>query len=363
MPDIHESQESRARHAGSRHHGHRHSLKGRIKRRLSRHKWLMPCIAVTLIVLVVAAVWMVKTVENQAGMRVSAGSAFNIGSGYRDITYRGRSYRYNTRITTILFAGVDSDGELVKSAKYTSAPRADSISLIVLDEVKHNITVIALNRDTMTKIRKFTLGGKDRGMMKDHLGYAYTYGDGGEVSCRNICEAVSELMYGIPVNEYIITGRGSLSTLGNLVGDVEVTVPNDDLEELGYIKGSRRIINGDNIETFVRTRDTGLDLSNVGRMERQRTYIDGAIGQIQSLVADDPSGAWRKMKDVEGYMQTNITRSRYLDLVKVLRNTSYDQGSYYTPEGRQVVASDHDEFYPDEEALLKKVVEIFYIEK
>ena len=349
---------------GSRRGTHRRrGLKRRIKHLLHKYRWLGPCALIALVIVVAGAAWMITSVSRQQAMRVTAASQFNIGSGYRDITYQGKSYRYNSRITSILYAGVDSDEPLTRLGKFTMAPRADSISLVVLDEFHHRMTVIALNRDTMTPIRKYTLDGFDRGMIRDHLGYAYTYGDGGEISCRNVCEAVSELLYGIPVNEYVVTNRASLETMAEIVGDVTVTVPNDDLADEGFSAGTQAVIDASNIEAFVRSRDTARDLSNVGRMARQQAYINGAVEQIRNLVFDDPSGAWRRMEAAEDFMQTNITRSRYLDLARVLKNTTYDERDYFTPEGEQRVAEDHDRFYPDEEALLAKVIEIFYIEK
>ena len=332
---------------------------------LWRNKRLIPLAVLVVAIVAGAAFWVISLQQNQEQYQVAAQHQVNVGSGYRDISYQGKQYRYNSRITAILYAGVDSDGPLKQSARFTTAPRADSISLIVLDEFHHKMTVIALSRDTMTKIRRYTLNGRNRGMFTDHLGYAYTYGNGGAISCQNLCEAVSELLYGVPVNEYIVTNRSSLSLLGEIIGPVELTVPNDDLAKLdaAYSAGRQVTIDGSNLETFVRSRDTTEDLSNVGRMQRQQAYINGAVERIRKLLKNSPNDAWSKVESAEEFMQTNITRSRYLDLIRVLNNTAYDEKNYYMPEGSQVVGADHDEFYPDQEALLSKVIEIFYLEK
>ncbi len=343
----------------------RHHFIYRLKRKIWHHKRLIPIALLVFAVLVSLAVWVVYSQNQQAQMQLYSQNQVNVGSGYRDITYRGKQYRYNNRITAILFAGVDSDEPLVPTARFTIAPRADSISLIVLDEYHHRMTLIALNRDTMTKIRRYTMNGRDRGLFTDHLGYAYTYGDGGAVSCNNLCEAVSELLYSVPVNEYIITSRAALPMLGKIIGPVNVTIPNNDLFDLdsAFEAGKQAIIDADNLEFFVRSRDTAKDLSNVGRMERQQAYIDAAIGQIIDLFEINPSEMWNTVETAEKSLITNITRSRYLDLVRVLKDTKYTKNDYYTPEGSQVVGAEHDEFYPDEAALLSKVVELFYIEQ
>lgn len=348
---------------GRRHHSHHSGIKHRIKRWYRKHRWVPLALAIMLVLIVGAGFWMLSNKRSQDGMHVVMGNQVDVGSGYRDIEYKGKHYRYNNRITSILYAGVDSDSPLVKLGSYTAAPRADSISLVVMDELHQRITIIALSRDTITDIRKYTLDGYSRGFYKDHLGYAYTYGDGEKASCRNLCEAVSKLLFDIPISGYVISNRASLPLLGDAIGPVEVTVPNDDLAEYGLFEGETTVIDAQNLEAFVRSRDTAEDLSNVGRMARQQAYIEGAIGKIMDLLEADASHVWSIVEQAEDSVVTNITRSRYLDLTRVLKKTAYSPGSYYIPEGEQVVGERYDEFYPDPEALQQEVIDLFYIER
>ena len=342
---------------------HHHGLAFRIRHKLKHHRWIVPAALIVVVALAAAGIWMHETVRKQQSLKVVGGNTATAGFGYRNITYKGKDYRYNNRITAILYVGLDSDGALHETTSYTSAARADSISLVVLDELHHKMTIIALNRDTITDIRKFTLNGRDRGMMRDHLGYAYTYGNGGEVSAQNVCEAVSQLLYGIPVHEYVVMNLSSMPRLCDAIGPVDVIVPNDDLAGLGYVKGSVVTIDADNLEEFVRSRNTSQDFSHNGRMQRQQTYISAAVKQVRGRLEKEPSSLWNAMTKAESSVETNITRSRYLDLISVLQKTEYGEADYYIPEGTQVAAADHDEFYVDEEKLLDKIVEIFYIEK
>jgi hypothetical protein len=61
-------------------------------------------------------------------------------------------------------------------------------------------------------------------------------------------------------------------------------------------------------------------------------------------------------------MKTNITRSRYIDLTNTIYDLAYEEQNYYSPEGEYSMGEEYEEFHVDEEALLKKVIEIFYIE-
>ena len=344
---------------------HRHSRKRRFRRWMRHNKKII----IFALVLGAAAaggtgVWVHRTLQTQRARHVTAGNSVNMGSGYRRVTYNGKSYQYNTLITTVLYAGVDSEGPMEAGESYTSAPRADSINLVILDEKDKTMSILALNRDTMTDIRRYTLNGTDRGTYVSHLGLAYTYGEGGEVSCENLQEAVSNLLYGIPINEYVVTNRSSLPYLNDLVGGVTVTVPNDDLSSdyPEFQKGAVVTLTDENIETFLRSRDTGEDFSNEGRMERQEAFMTAYVSQFTEAVKEDLDGIWNQMEDMNDYVQTSITKNKYLDLAGTLEQVAYTSENYYSPEGQDQLGELHDEFYVDEDALLKLVISLFYEE-
>ena len=353
-------------HSHRNHHGY-HNEGGitRIKRLFRRHRRLAAVLLLALAVILGSLVWVISNYNEIDQISIIADNPQNVGIGYRNITYQGKNYRYNNRITAILFAGVDSDTPLVKTAKYTMAPRADSISLIVMDELHKKMTIVALSRDTMTKIRRYSMSGKKSGLYTDHLGYAYTYGDGGKASCDGLCEAVSLLLYGVPVSDFVITNRASIEIIGNIIGPVQITVPNNDLAEKNplFTEGALVTIDAQNLEEFVRFRDTSIDFSNVGRMQRQQAYISSSINRVRSYLSEEPEKFWKQIQVAEDNVQTNITRSRYLELARIVKNTAFSSQNYYIPEGEQVAGEYHDEFYPDEASLLAKVVDIFYIEQ
>ena len=350
--------------------GHRRRKKSKLriwkhkfKEALRRRFWVIPATVIAIAVVGVSAWWLLSGVRDINHQSLQAETQQNVGSGYRDIVYKGKPYRYNSRITTVLYAGVDSRGELKQNDGYLNGGMADSISLAVIDEFHHKLTIIAINRYTITKVHRYTMGGRDRGTFNDWICYAYYYGDGGKASCQNLCQAVSDLLYGIPINNYVVTNLSSLTLMSDIIGDVVVTVPNEDLADLGYHKGQQIVVNADNMDTFLHSRDVNVEFSNDGRMERQRAYINGAMTHIRSMVEEDTLNTWESVKRLEDVMQTNITRNKYLDLAKALKRTDYGEQNYYVPEGDNIVGRIYEEFYPDEDALLSKIIELFYIEK
>lgn len=336
--------------------------KRKFKDGLREQFWIVPATLIVVAVIALSAYWLLNSLNDTKNQSLRAQTQQNIASGYRDIVYKGKPYRYNSRITTILYAGVDTTEPLETHNIYMCGIQADAIQLLVFDEYHNKITRIALDRNTITKIHRYTYKGRDRGAYSSHLCFAYSYGDGGKGSCKNLCQAVSDLLYGIPVNDYVVTNLASFESIADIIGNVTVTVPNDDLAAIGLYAGQKAVINADNLETFVRYRDTNHYHTNVGRMERQRAYIDAASDRLMDLFQDDTSAMWHKIQRMEQTVFTNITRNHYLDLIKVLNKTADATKEYYSPTGEQRHGK-FDEFYPDEDALLAKVIELFYIEK
>lgn len=335
----------------------------RRRRRKQNKGWMMFAVALALVLAAGGGIWTYQMRDARQKRHVTAGKSVNMGSGYRNVTYKGKRYQYNSLITTVLYAGIDSEGTM-QDYSYTDAPRADSINLVVLDKKNKKMTIVAINRDTMTEIRRYGVTGKDRGTYVSHLGLAYTYGDGGEVSCENLREAVSSLLKGIPINEYVVTNRSSMPYINDLVGGVTVTVPNNDLasEYPEFRAGAQAELNADNIETYLRKRDTGENFSNEGRIERQQSYVTAYVEKFKALIDADLNGTWNKVSDMDDYIQTSITKNKYLKLANLVSELSFGTEDFCVLEGEDQAGELHDEFYVDEDALYEKVIELFYEE-
>ncbi len=322
----------------------------------------MVSILLSVCVLAVAGGFVYSELQHQKKMQVSAGNSHNVGSGFRNITYNGEKYEYNNRVTTVLYAGVDSTGKMEASAQYGDKARADSINLVVMDEKKEKMTVVSINRDTMTEIRRYSMTGNDQGLYTTHLGYAYTYGDGGEVSCESLCEAVSLLFGEVPVNRYVVTNQDSMTYINDLVGGVTVTVPNDDLSDQypELYKGNQVTLDDSNIHDFLQHRDTDAEFSNEGRMERQRAYMSAYISKIKSLDENELENTWDSLDSMQEHLQTNITRNQYLKFIKLIRKIDFSENDIIQLSGTDQEGEIHDEFYPDEAELKKLIIQLFY---
>lgn len=62
-------------------------------------------------------------------------------------------------------------------------------------------------------------------------------------------------------------------------------------------KQKKIVINRDNVEEFVRSRNTSKGYSNKTRMQRQKLYIQTYINQLKTKLTNDYSITLQKMYD------------------------------------------------------------------
>lgn len=345
-----------------RRHNRHHHRKSRHQRK--KQKMLILGLAAAVIFVGLAATVVINKLKEQKNYHVTGANSVDVGAGYRYTEYNGKKYQYNNRVTTLLYAGLDSFDELKQTATYGDKARADSIMLIVLDEVSKKMSVVAINRDTMTEVHRFSRKGDDLGVYVTHLGYAYTNGDGGEASCENLKTAVSTLFNNLPIDGYMVSNQTSIVMINDLVGGVTVTVPNDDLvaKYPELTTGNVVTLDESNVRAYVQQRDTAVDFSNEGRIERQKSFVLSFMDEFGAMVKEDASSVWDSLEACSDWMQTDITKNKYLSLADAFSNTNLTPDSYYILEGEDQLGELHDEFYYDEDALQELIIKLFYRE-
>lgn len=285
-------------------------------------------------------------------------------NSYQNISFEGKKYVYNSKVTTVLYAGIDSTGEIETYNRYTVAPRADTIELFILDDYHKTVRILGISRDTISEFSRYTMDGTYRDEYSSQIGYAFAFGDGGKASCNNLKSAVSKLLGGIPVREYVVTNTDTLKDINSMVGGVTVTVPDSELAGLHpeLAEGRTVTLDDSNVEAFVRYRNADEDFSNNGRMERQREFSEGFMEIFKRKITEDAEGTWSEIEAIKGNMLTSISRSQYLDLADKIAEAEFSPKNYYTVEGEDVHGEENDEFHVDKKKLQKLIVDLFYIE-
>lgn len=267
---------------------------------------------------------------------------------------------YNDHLSNYLFMGVDTEGE-AEDATARNAGQADAIFLLSLNRVTGEINTVSIPRDTMTEIEAFSVGGKSLGMMKNHINLQYAQGDGKHKSCELMKTAVSNLLGGIPIQGYCSLNMDGIPAMTELVGNVEITVPDDSLSEVNpeFTEGARVTLTKDNVEQFLRYRDVQKEQSALVRQERQKTFLEAYMKKAQEQYEENASFMTKLYEGLLPYMVTNMGNDVF---VKLLTASEKNAPSVTTIPGEGEQGAYYDEYHVDEAALEELVHQIFYKE-
>lgn len=275
------------------------------------------------------------------------------------VEYKGETYKYNDHLSNYLFLGIDTREAVDTYQSQADAGQADAIFLVSMDRATEKIKVLFIPRDSMTRIEVFNPYGQSLGETTDHLNIQYAFGDGKEKSCELMKTAVSNLLHGLPIQGYYSMNISGISEIGKLVGDVEIVVPDDSLEEYDpYFKeGATVVINGDNVEEFLRYRDSGKSQSALVRQQRQKTYLKALIPKLQEKTQTDSSFVGNMLNDIQPYTVTNMGNDVFVKLLNAAGNSTLET---QTVPGEGVEGEYYDEYHVDDDALYKLVLSMFY---
>ena len=326
---------------------------------------MMLIIAAAVILLAAAVLCIALGVFNRTGISHSEKTEAESGTQGRTaekanpdaIVYDGKTYVYNDHLTNYLLLGVDTDGSIQEPKEPGSAGQSDSIFLISYDRVKETTVGLAIPRDTITQIEKFTPGGESLGFYSDHLNLQYAYGDGKRKSCELTSAAVSRLLSGLPIGGYAAINLDSIPRLTQLLGGVEVTVPDDSLSEKNpdFVKGNKVVLDETNTETFVRSRDRQIEQSAITRMNHQKVFLEAFASKLAQEQKKDASTVTRLFETMKTEMVTNMSNDQFVDIAVAERS-----GGIQTIPGETGHEEVYDVYRVDDAALYKMVLELFY---
>lgn len=286
------------------------------------------------------------------------------GAIQKSIEFEGKTYHRNTFVKAILCMGIDRKEPLMEPAVSGAGGQSDGIFLIAQDTARDMVQILAIPRDTMTKIPLTDLSGNILGYDTQHLTLAYAYGDGREKSCQFMSQAVTELLGGLQIDGYIAVSMGALKPLNDAVGGVTVTIDDPEMEKRdpSFVPGATVTLMGDQAETFLRYRDTGKSQSAIDRLERQKSYITGYAAAMQKKAAREDGLALRLLETAAPYMVTDLSRDQYLDMTMAFLNSSQQlrDGDIRILPGEGVETKIYDEYLPDQEGITQMVLDLFY---
>lgn len=287
-------------------------------------------------------------------------STYNSNTRENTIQYDGKVYRYNDHLSNYLFLGVDTREKVDTYKNINDAGQADAIFLISYDRAEETIQSILIPRDTMTQIEAFNPAGESLGMTEDHINIQYAMGDGKDKSCQLMKQAVSDLLYGVPIQGYCSMNMDGIPVLTDIIGGVPVTVPDDSLADINpeFQQGAEVVITGENAEQFVRYRDIKKTQSAIIRMNRQKVFLQAYGKKAQEESKKDSSLISRIYDGVQDYLVTNMSNDIFAKLL-----AAFSVGTnMVTIPGEGTEGEIYDEYHVNEDQLYELMIQIFYKE-
>lgn len=275
------------------------------------------------------------------------------------ILYDGKKYQYNDHLSNYLFMGIDRREEVAGYETQQDAGQADALFLVSLDRATQQLQVLTIPRDTMAQIETFNPEGKSLGMTEDHINLQYAFGDGKEKSCELMKKAVSQLLYQIPIQRYCSLNMDGIPLLTDIVGGVDVVVPDDSLQEVNpeFVPGQTVTLTKENTEQFVRYRDITKSQSALVRSNRQKVFLEAYLSRVQSIASQNPGIVTEIYEGVQDYMVSNMGTDVFAKLLEAsMKHTPESQ----SVPGEGVEGEMHDEFHVDEDGLYELILQMFY---
>lgn len=276
------------------------------------------------------------------------------------VTINGGKYRQKKNLTTFLFMGIDRDSDAGQSVGNRSGGQADFLRLIVIDPAEKTISQLQIDRDTMTPITVLSVLGNRSGTRTLQIALSHAYGDGKEQSCQFTVDAVSNMLFNVPIDGYIAMNLDGINVLNDMLGGITVTLE-DDFSHIDptMTKGTTLTLMGEQAEIFVRSRMSMEVGTNEARMARQQQYLTQMMDMLHEKILTDKEFIGKLFDDLSPYLVTNVSRAQMINDVWASRE--YQRNPVSIPDGTHVIGSDgYMEFHADEDNLEQLILEMFY---
>ncbi len=278
------------------------------------------------------------------------------------VSYNGKQYRFNRNIHTYLLMGIDKEGPVEKAEDGLDGGQSDAMFLIVTNSEDETISIISINRNTMTDVDLYTTTGKKMGTEKRQICLQHGFGDGMQLSCSRTVDTVSHLFYELPIDGYVSINLDAIPIMNDAIGGTTVTV----LHDLSYPdkgvdlhEGEVVTLNGTEAYYYLRGRDTEEFDSATYRLRRQEQFITSFTAKLKEEASGSTSKVISIYDSISDYLVTNVD---FVDLITELMNYEYDDSQMYTVPGETVEGGSYEEYYVDEDAFYDLIIQVFYDE-
>ena len=278
------------------------------------------------------------------------------------VKYNGQIYAYNEDILTFLIMGIDKTKDVKEVAEGTNGGQADALFLVVLNPHDNSLSVIGINRNTMTDISVYDDNGAYVNTIKAQIAVQHGFGNGVEESCEYQVNAVQHLFYEMPVHGYAAINMSAIGPLTDMVGGVDVVALEDIKSGNSTVikEGEEVHLEGDLAFAYIHNRDTKEFGSADHRLERQKQFITTYLQKVKQKTKEDIGFPISVYQSIAPQTVTSLTVDEMTYLVSIAKDYSFNENYLYTLKGETKQGDVFEEFYVDETDLFELILKVFY---
>lgn len=278
------------------------------------------------------------------------------------VKYNGQIYAYNEDILTFLVMGIDKNRDVKEVEEGTNGGQADALFLVVLNPHDNSLSVIGINRNTMTDISVYDDNGAYVNTIKAQIAVQHGFGNGVEESCEYQVNAVQHLFYEMPVHGYAAINMSAIGPLTDMVGGVDVVALEDIKSGNSTVikEGEEVHLEGDLAFAYIHNRDTKEFGSADHRLERQKQFITTYLQKVKQKTKEDIGFPISVYQAIAPQTVTSLTVDEMTYLVSIAKDYSFDENYLYTLKGETKQGNVFEEFYVDETDLFELILKVFY---
>ena len=281
--------------------------------------------------------------------------------------FDGKDYQLKENMEVILIMGIDDREDIGDSQFAIHNSQADVLYVYAVDHKNKTFQAIQINRETMTGIQTYNNDGTKDAIAEAQICLAHSFGKTEQGRCLNTVDAVSGLLFNIPVDHYISLNMAAISILNEQVGGVTVTVPAGlESADPAFKEGAKVKLQGKQAELFVRSRMSLENDTNEFRMARQQMFLNAWMDQANHKMDTDSGFALGLVLSLSDYMTSDMSANALSDLANQLKE--YKNLGTVKTIGETLLESEAKisafrEYYVDMDDLERKVIDLFYVEK
>lgn len=274
----------------------------------------------------------------------------------KTVTYNGVTYRQKEHMTSLLLLG--HDGRTTDELN----GQTDFVMLLAVDTESGQMDLISIPRDTMVQVRMTYSNTDEYAELRDlQVAAAFAYGSDLNTSALNVCDAVSRMLYNVPINYYYVLNVQGIGPLADAVGGVTVEALMD-VKPANIVAGKTYTLKGQQASYYVQYRDIKQYGSAFGRLDRQKQFLKAYAAKALEEAKGNPAVILNIIDSVSAYSTTNIGMAEMSFLAQVFLEHGMADLDMTTLEGDYTHNDEtgYAEYHLNREAVYQTFLNIYY---